>query len=200
MSLHRVRHIAFLVALLALTACATNRPGPPRNLPPPTPSTTVGPGDMFEVFVVGEQNLPKEYRVQPDGTIDFPYIERLKVAGMEPQEIVGLIKTKLVENKILTNPQITIVVKQYNSKKVSVIGQVAKPGTIPWTEGMKLVDAISQSGWFTNSADSNHVILTRTAGRGSVTAIVSVDAITDGVQADIPLQAGDTIKVDGRVF
>ena len=66
---------------------------------------------------------------------------------------------------------------------------------------MKLVDALSASGWFTPMADSNHVILTRALPPNrSVTAVVSVDAITDGAQADIPLQAGDTIKVEARVF
>jgi polysaccharide biosynthesis/export protein VpsN len=190
-----------LLALVLLVACHGARPGPPRNLPAPTPSTTVGPGDVFEVHVVGEANLPKEYRVQPDGSIDFPYIDRLQVAGREPQDIVELIKAKLVENKILTSPQVSIFVKQYNSKKVSVIGAVTKPGSVPWTEGMKLVDAISQSGWFTNLADANHVVLTRYVAKNkTVTAIISVEAITDGAQADIPLQAGDTIKVDSRVF
>ncbi len=156
---------------------------------------------MFEVYVVGETNLPKEYRVQPDGSIDFPYVDRLQVSGLEPQDIVKIIKAKLVENKILTQPQVSLIVKQYNSKKVSVIGQVAKPGSLAWTEGMKLVDAISQSGWFTNIADSNHIVLTRNVARDkTVTVVVSVDAITDGAQADIPLQAGDTIKVEARVF
>ena len=197
--------VARLVLLLALVlvalGCRGSRPPAPTNLPAPTPSTTVGPGDVFEVYVVGEANLPKEYRVQPDGSIDFPYIDRMQVAGMEPQEIQSLIKEKLVENKILSAPQVSLIVKQYNSKKVSVIGQVAKPGSVPWTEGMKLVDAISQSGWFTNIADSNHIVLTRHLAKDkSVTVVVSVDAITDGAQADIPLQAGDTIKVEARVF
>ena len=197
-----VRFAILLIALsLALAACGGARPGPPRNLPVATPSTTVGPGDVFEVFVVGETGLPKEYRVSPDGSIDFPYVDRLSVAGAEPQDIASLIKTKLVEKKILQNPQVSVMVKQYNSKRVSIIGQVGKPGTIPWAEGMKLVDAISQSGWFTNIADSNHVLLTRPVSAGkTVTAEVSVDAITDGAQADIPLQAGDTIKVTARVF
>lgn len=197
----RFTRILFVLSIALLAACGGSRPGPPRNLPPPTPSTTVGPGDLFEVFVVGEAGLPKEYRVSPDGSIDFPYISRLNVAGAEPQDIASLIKAKLVENKILQNPQVSVMVKQYNSKRVSIIGQVAKPGTLPWAEGIKLVDALSQSGWFTNIADSNHVLLTRLVGPGkTVTAEVSVDAITDGKQADIPLQAGDTIKVTARVF
>jgi polysaccharide export outer membrane protein len=193
--------VLFLALVVLVGGCRSARPPPPKNLPPPTPSTTVGPGDVFEVYVVGESNLPKEYRVQPDGSIDFPYIDRLQVAGREPQDIVELIKGKLVENKILTNPQVSMVVKQYNSKRVSVIGQVAKPGSVPWTEGMKLVDAISQSGWFTNAADANHVLLTRYVGKNkTVTAIISVEAISDGTQPDILLQAGDTIKVDSTVF
>jgi hypothetical protein len=66
---------------------------------------------------------------------------------------------------------------------------------------MKLVEAVSLAGGFTSIADGDHVLLTRVVGPGkTVTATVSVDAITEGRQADVPLQAGDTIKVDQRVF
>lgn len=191
-----------LVALFVLVAgCSRSHVGPPTNLPPPTPSTIVGPGDVFEVSVLGEKDLPKEYRVQPDGTVDFPYLDRLTVSGLEPQQIEDLIKSKLVEKKILVEPQVTLVVKQYNSKKISVIGAVQKPGSLPWQEGIKLVEAISLSGGFTALADSDHVVLTRNVSGGkTVTATVDVDEITEGHQADIPLQAGDTIKVGQRVF
>jgi polysaccharide export outer membrane protein len=188
-----------VLGVLAL-ACGRPHPGPP-NLPAPSYSTTVGPGDVFEVSVLGEKDLPREYRVQPDGTVDFPYLDRLKVGGLEPQQIEELIKGELTSRKILVSPQVTLVVKQYNSKKVSVIGAVQKPGSLPWTEGMKLVDAISQSGGFTALADANHVLVTRhVAGGRIVTATVSVDDITDGKLADVPLQAGDTIKVEPRIF
>jgi len=201
---HVARLLSVLLALVLLTVltpgCGRGHPGPP-NLPVPTPSTTVGPGDVFEVSVLGEKDLPKEYRVQPDGTIGFPYVDRITVAGLEPQQIEELIKHELVEKKILTDPQITLVVKQYNSKKVSVIGAVQKAGSLPWTEGMKLVDAISLAGGFTALADADHVILTRIVGpQKTVTATISVDDITDGKVADPLLQAGDTIKVDQRVF
>ena len=151
--------------------------------------------------MLGEKDLPKEYRVQPDGTIDFPYVDRLTVAGLEPQQIEDLIKQQLEGKKILVNPQVTLVVKQYYSKRVSVVGAVQKPGSLPWTEGMKLVDAISQSGGLTSLADGDRVVITRLLSGGkTVTATVSVDDITDGKLGDIPLQAGDTIKVDQRVF
>ena len=198
-----IRLVRQFVTVLLITAtvagCGRARPGPPKNLPAPTLSTTVGPGDLFVVDVMGEIDLPKEYRVQPDGTIRFPYLDRLKVAGLEPQQIEDLLRQQLIEKKILQNPQLTLSVKQYNSKKVSIIGAVNKPGNLSWTEGMKIVDAISQAGWFSATADSDRVILTRLVARGkTVTAYISVDAITDGQQADVPLQAGDTIKVESR--
>jgi polysaccharide export outer membrane protein len=190
-----------VLGALLLVACTPSRPPPPRNLPPPTPSTTVGPGDVFTVSVVGEKDLPSEYKVQPDGSINFPYLDKVAVVGMEPQDIVVLLQHKLQEAKILKDPQISIIIKQYNSKKVTIIGQVAKPGALSFSDGMKLVEALSLAGWFTPMGDSNHVLLTRqVANNKTVTAVVSVDAISDGAQADIPLQAGDTIKVQQRLF
>jgi polysaccharide export outer membrane protein len=92
-------------------------------------------------------------------------------------------------------------VKLYASKKISVIGQVNKPGSLGWVDGMRLFDVISQSGGFTSIADSKNVVLVRRTANGkTVTVTVNVDSIGDGTQPDIPVQAGDTIKVDSRVF
>ncbi len=195
-----LRRFSMLVLSIVLLACSRSHPGAP-NLPPPAQSTVVGPGDLFEVSVMGEKDIPKTFRVQPDGSVDFPYVDRLVVAGLEPQQIEEAIKKALVDRKILSDPQVTLVVTQYNSKKVSIVGAVQKPGSIPWSEGMKLVDAISLSGGLTALADGDHVRITRTVGSNkTVTATVSVDDITDGKLGDVPLQAGDTIKVDQRVF
>jgi polysaccharide export outer membrane protein len=194
------RWLLVLLGVL-LVACTPARPPPPKNLPPPTPSTTVGPGDVFTISVLGEKDLPAEYKVQPDGTINFPYLDKVAVNGLEPQDIVVTLQTKLKEAKILKDPQISIIIKQYNSKKITIIGQVTKPGAVSFSDGMKLIEALSQAGWFTPMGDSNHVLLTRqVANNKTVTAVVSVDAISDGAQADIPLQAGDTIKVQQRLF
>ncbi len=193
---------SLFVALLIwqIMACRSAHTGPP-NLPQPQLSTTVGPGDLFEVTILGEKDIAHDYRVQPDGSIDFPYVDRLTVAGLEPQQIEELIKKALIAKKILVDPQVTLVVKQYNSKKVSIVGAVQKPGSLSWSEGMKLVDAISLAGGLTSIADGDHVRITRLVGSSkTVTATVSVDDITDGKLSDVPLQAGDTIKVDQRVF
>jgi polysaccharide export outer membrane protein len=193
--------LCLLVLVGALAGCGRNYPPPP-NLPEPVVNLQVGPGDVIEVVVLGEDKLPKDYEIQPDGSLDFPYAARaIKVAGLEPRQIASAIGEQLVEAKFLVKPQVQVKVKQFNSKKVQLIGQVAKPGPIPYTDGMTLVQAISAVGWFTPLADTNHVQVIRIVnGSKSVNAIISVDAITDNARPDIKLQQGDTIKVDQRLF
>ena len=177
----------WLVVVLALAVgCARSGRASAVNLPPPTQSTTVGPGDTFSVSILGEKDLPPEFASNRRHG-GFSYLDRVTVAGLEPQEIEELIKRQLIERKILVNPQVTLIVKQYNSKKVSIIGAVAKPGVISWSEGMKLIDAIWISGGLTPLADGNHVRLTRIVGpKRTVTATINVDDITEGKLADVP--------------
>jgi polysaccharide export outer membrane protein len=184
---------------IALGACA-GRPKSRINLPPPVQSTTIGAGDVFVLTIVGEDKLPKDYRVAPDGTVDLPYIHRVQVAGLEPQEVVDLVRKKLVEADVLRDPSVAIDVKEYNSKRVSVLGQVQKPGSFPLTPGFTLIQAISQAGGFSTIANRDRVNLTRKTGAQLRTVVLSVDAITDGSLPDILLQAGDTIFVTERVF
>jgi polysaccharide export outer membrane protein len=190
-----------LVTLIGLSVpgCGRHYPPPPR-LPEPVVNQAVGPGDVLEVFVVGEEKLPREYEIGTDGTLAFPYIDPIKVSGLEPRDIATSLRDRLVEAKFLVSPQVQVKVKTYNSKKIQVIGQVAKQGPQPYQDGMTLVQAISAAGWFTPLADTNHVQVIRQTQGGAVNAIVSVDAITDNARADVKLQQGDTIKVDQRLF
>jgi protein involved in polysaccharide export with SLBB domain len=194
-----------LVAVIGLLVpgCGRNYPPPPK-LPEPVINQQVGPGDIIDIVIVGEEKLPHEYEVDTDGTLSFPVadVEPLKVAGLEPRQIATSLRDRLVGAKFLVNPQVQVKVKAYNSKKIQVIGQVAKQGPLPYQDNMTLVQAISAAGWFTPLADTNHVQLIRqtVGGKGTVNAIISVDAITDNARPDIKLQQGDTIKVDQRLL
>lgn len=193
------RFVLSLGLVVTLSAC-TRSYHPPPNLPEPIVNRQVGPGDVLEVVVVGEEKLPKEYEIGSDGTLDFPYTAPIPTAGLEPREIAAAIRARLVEAKYLVDPQVQVSVKAYNSKKIQIIGQVVRPGPLPYQDGMTLVQAISAAGWFTPLADTNNVHVIRRVPDGSVNALVSVDAITDNVQPDVKLQQGDTIKVDQRLF
>jgi protein involved in polysaccharide export with SLBB domain len=193
-----IRSTLLVVVVVAL-GCA-GRPSHRVNLPPPVESTTIGAGDVFVLTIVGEDKLPKEFRVAPDGTVDLPYIHRVPVAGLEPQEIADVVRKKLVEGDILRDPSVAIDVKEYNSKRVVVLGQVQKPGSFPLTPGFTFIQAISLAGGFNSIANRDRVNLTRKTGKVARTIVLSADAITDGSLPDIPLQAGDTIFVIERVF
>ena len=190
---------AFLLVLVAAIGCA-GRPKTRVNLPPPVESTTIGAGDVFSMTIVGEEKLPKDFRVAPDGSVDLPYIHRVQVAGLEPQEMAELIRKKLMDENILRDPSVSVDIKEYNSKRVVVLGQVQKPGSFPLTPGFTFIQAISLAGGFNSIANRDRVNLTRKTGKAARTIVLSADAITDGSLPDIPLQAGDTIFVVERVF
>lgn len=170
------------------------------NLPTPTEKSTVGPGDVFVMEIVGEKELPREYQVASDGSVDLPYLHTVQVAGLEPQEIGRLVRKLLMERQFLSDPSIVVQVKEYNSRRVTLMGQVAKPGTFPYTPGLTLIQALSQAGGLTGIANLDRVNLTRRTGGGSRTVVISIGSIMEGRAPDIPLQSGDRIFVHERMF
>jgi protein involved in polysaccharide export with SLBB domain len=196
------RWLCCLVALsVALSvACGAKVDNSRIKLPEPVESTTLGPGDVFTLDMVGEQGLPREFQVASDGSVDFPYVHRLEVQGLEPQQVARTVRERLIAQRILVDPSVIVSVKEYNSKRVTVLGQVQRPGSFPLTPGMTLVQAISNSGGLNAIANGERVNLTRKDKQGATTVVLSFDSITDGRSPDIPLQAGDQIYVHERVF
>lgn len=195
------RSVVATLLVVTLSACSSNTTNAHLNLPPPVESTAVGPTDVFHMEIIGEKDLPDiAYQVASDGTVDLPYVHRVKVAGLEPQQIAELVRKRLMHDQILTNPTVVVTVTAYNSKQVTVLGQVQKPGAFPFMSGMTLIQAISLAGGLNSIADSDRVNLTRKTKKGFKTVELSVDAITSGRSPDIPLQAGDQIFVHERIF
>ncbi|WP_437765535.1 polysaccharide biosynthesis/export family protein [Sorangium sp. So ce281] len=187
------------VLALALAACSSRAPQP-ANLPAPVEATTIGVGDVFELRIVGEDKLPSTFTVAPDGTVDLPYLKRLKVSGLEPQEVAELVRAKLMEGQVLTDPSVSVSIKEYNSKRVEVLGEVQKPGSLPLQPGMTLLRAISMAGGFNSIADKDRITIRRKSQGKTVFTTVSVEDIIDNKIPDVPLQAGDSIHIAQRVF
>lgn len=187
-------------ALLLSVACGGSNDNRRLNLPVPTEKSTLGEGDVFTMEIVGEEELPKEYQVASDGSVDLPYLHTVQVTGLEPQQVARLVRKLLIEKQILSDPSVVVQVKVYNSRHVTVMGQVAKPGTFPYTTGLTLIQAVSQAGGVTGIANLDKVNLTRRTANGSRTVVVSIGTIMEGRSADIPLQSGDRIFVHERIF
>jgi len=200
-SVERFKGVLVLLALPVALGCGPKVDNSRVKLPEPVESTTLGPGDMFSLEVIGEKDLPKDYQVASDGTVDFPYVHRVEVQGLEPQEIARKLRQRLMDDKILTDPSVIVSVKEYNSKRVTVLGEVRKPGSFSLTTGMTLVQAISDAGGLSAIANGDRINLTRKSkGAATTTVVLSLASITEGRSPDIPLQAGDQIYVNERIF
>lgn len=199
-----------LVAMLLLAASAPigissigcGASAPPSSGAPEAAGndTSLGAGDVFDVRVFGEEELTGSYRVAQDGSIDFPLVGRLAVEGLEPTQIADLVTSRLRDGQFMVNPQVSVLVREYNSKRISVLGSVTRPGTFPMTAGLTLVQAISLAGGFTSLASRNDIVVTRRVNGELRRYSVRADDVTEGRSDDFSLGAGDTIYVPERVF
>jgi protein involved in polysaccharide export with SLBB domain len=161
--------------------------------------TTLGPRDVFEVRVFRQEEMSGDYSVSEDGTINFPNIGIVDVKGKTPAQIEQEIQTRLADG-YLVNPSVSVLVKEYKSKTVSILGQVRKPTTIPYAAGLSIVDAISQAGGFTQMARKNAVKVTRTEDEKTISYTVPVESIANGRAKAFFLRPGDTVFVPERWY
>jgi len=163
----------------------------------------VDPQDVLSVIVwehpeltipAGEQRSAEQagHTVMPDGTIFFPYVGKLAVAGLTTDEI----RSKLTERlaKYIKNPQLDVRVVSFRSKRIYLTGEVNKPGNLAITDvPMQVVDAINKVGGMTQLADQSSVQLIR----GEKTITVDLQAILEQgeLRQNYLLQDGDLIHV-----
>ncbi len=196
--LHRCLTVVF--ALIVTGSCADRPVAPyPKSVPPPPAAAAVGPSDVFEVRVFNEPTLTGKYQVAADGTIAFPLIGRIVVEGKTPSEIEQDIEKRLADG-YLQSPQVSVIVDEYRSKKIKVIGQVKAPGTFSFTENMSVVEAITRAGGFTALAKKNSVKVTRVQDGKRTAIFVAVEDIGRGKAPDFLLWPGDTVYIDERPF
>lgn len=194
--------LATLLASLVLGSFACSKRGVQvTEVPPPaTDDTTLGPGDVFAVRVYGEEAMTGSHQVAPDGTINFPLLGAVQVNGLEPTEVAQKIQAELVERDFLRDPHVSVYVEEYASKRVSVVGAVANPGTFTLEPGMTVVQAISMAGGFSSLADRDATVVTRRIGDEIIRYRVPVDRVTKGQAEDVEVAAGDIIFVPERMF
>lgn len=193
------RAFAFGLALCCF-GCGSRERGYDVQAAPPPADVTLGPGDSFEVAVYNEKELSGKYQVADDGMINFPLVGQLKVAGKTPGVIAREIQDALRDKQILKNPSVSLFVVEYASKRVNVVGAVAKPGSISWMSGMSIVQAISMAGGLTPLAASNDTIVTRQKGDQPTRYKVHVGYIAEGRERDFTLLNGDIVFVPERLF
>jgi protein involved in polysaccharide export with SLBB domain len=177
---------------LPLPSAEENRPAPPG------PASTLGPGDMVEVRVFQEPDHSGVWRVSPEGTIDYPLCGKVDLAGRTSSTAADSLRECLA--RYLRRPQVSVLIREYNSKKIFVFGEVQKPGTFPYEGEMTIIQAITLAGGFTKLASKNNTNVTRLVEGQERKIRVPVEDIGVGREKNFLLQPGDIVFVPESFF
>jgi polysaccharide export outer membrane protein len=175
---------------------------PPATPPATGPSVTppadyiIGPDDVLGVLFWREKDLSVEQvTVRPDGMITLPLVNDLKAAGLTPEQLREAVMK--AANRFVEDPNATIVVRQINSRRFYVTGQVGKPGTYPLLAQTTILQAIALAGGLAEYAKGNDIVLMRTEGGKTKTFPFRYKDVIKGkkLEQNIELRPGDTLVV-----
>ena len=201
-----------LIALPVFALSAEKAPEPQKQESSKTNSVSLSsapvdyqlrPLDLLDIRVFQEDDLSMTNKVSQAGTLTFPLIGSVKVSGLKVHEAEILVTDKLKDGYI-KNPQVTILVKEYAARRVSVLGEVKKPGTveIPPEEALTLLQAVAYAGGFQNVAKTDEVVVRRMIeGKENKTKVNATKLMrADAAECDYPLEPGDIVYVPTRFF
>ena len=165
----------------------------------PTPSLAavyrIGPEDVIQISVFGNEALSRIVPVRPDGMITMPLLNDIKAAGLSPMELREEITKKLVE--FVPSPEVAVIVTEVKSFMISVIGQVMKPGRYDLRSSATVLDALAMAGGFKEFASRTKVTVVRTEGGATKRIPFNYDKLSDprAAQSNFDLRPGDIIMV-----
>jgi polysaccharide biosynthesis/export protein len=170
--------------------------GQPRQTPPIGEVYVIGPQDSLSIIVTDEADLTNKYRVDTDGTITMPYLNRVPVAGLTLAEAQVKI-AQMLQAGYLRNPQVRIEVDQFKSRRVFVSGEVRIPGYVTMAgTTMTLLEALALAGSPTQNASNDIKVVhpSKPGEKPNEPITVNRKELELG-RVDITLQDGDIINV-----
>ncbi len=156
----------------------------------------IGPKDLLDISVFGLDELSKTVRVSEDGRISLPLVGEVEVEGITKADLERKL-SQLLEEKYLQDPQVTVFISEYQSKRVSVLGAVRNPGPYELLGRQTLLQIISQAGGITNES-GREIIVIRELEEGVSSALkISIeDLFLEGdARLNIPLQSNDIVNI-----
>ena len=162
---------------------------------PADPTYKIGPQDVLRIDVWKEPEISRLTPVRPDGRISLPLLNDVQAAGLTPIQLANNIAEGL--KKFITNPQVTVGVTEINSRRVYVTGEVNKPGVFPLQPGMTVLQALTNSGGFTQFAKIKGIYVLRTEDGKQVKHPFNYKEVVSGKRPElnIVLLPGDVIVV-----
>jgi polysaccharide export outer membrane protein len=187
-------------AAAAGTPAPLPAPALPPDLPMPGPeadSYIIGPGDGLQIFVWRNPELSANVQVLPDGRVSTPLVEGISATGKTPAQLARAIEQALSE--YVRQPRVSVLVSQAVStfSQVKIIGQVRRPGTLPYRDGMTVLDALLQSGGLSTYAAGNRAKIMRRQGEKVEEIRVKLDRLVEkgDLKQNVALRPGDILVV-----
>jgi len=156
----------------------------------------IGPKDLLEIKVFDLPELNQTVRVAEDGTITLPLLGSVRVEGLSKNAVEDRLKV-LLEEKWLENAQVSVFIKEYQSKQVAVIGAVENPGMYKLVGKLTLLQVISEAGGFTEKVSNEIFVLRNNAGGEAASLVIDLEELLQNgnQKLNLPLQPGDVINV-----
>ena len=191
----RVASLTMLLMASAALVTAADVLKPPPGSTPGQAEYRLGAEDVIDVFVWKEPELSTTVVVRPDGRISLPLANELEASGKTAVELQQEIAARL--SKYVVQPVVNVMVKQVNSLKISVLGEVRRPDVYKIKNRVTVLDAIAMAGGFTDLARPNKVIVLRNTPGGPQRIKVNIkQLVDDDTGAPFYLQTLDTVYVE----
>ena len=160
-----------------------------------SPGYRIGPEDMLQIAVWNNEPMSRTIPVRPDGKISLPLLNDVTAAGLTPMELREHLMQRLAE--YMPTPEVSVIVTDVHSFKVSVIGQVPKPDRFEVKGSATVMDALAMAGGFTEYASKSRVVVIRSAGGRTERLPFDFDKMREGDprQENFRLQPGDIVVV-----
>ena len=197
----------FLAMFLALPAVVLAANSAPASAEPAEQKVdpnqyVIGPGDTVQIFVWRNPELTATVPVRPDGKISTPLDEDMVAVGKTPSQLARDIEKVLSE--FVRAPTVNVIVTQPVGafSQVQIIGQVTKPGSLPYRAGMKVLDAVLAVGGLTQFAAGNRAKVVRNVGGHQEQIKVKLDALVNkgDMSQNLDLRPGDVLVVPESLF
>jgi len=159
------------------------------------PDYKIGPQDVLTINVWKEPDVSREVPVRPDGKISLPLLNDVDAAGLTPMQLANSLTESL--KKFMSSPQVTVIVKEINSRRVYVIGEVVRAGTFPLLPKMTVLQIVSSCGGFTQFANPKKIYVLRTRDGKQTKIPFNYKDVVSGKnpEQNIELEPGDTVVV-----
>ncbi len=156
-------------------------------------SLLIGRGDLLYITIFREPDLDQKVRVKDSGEVDLELAGTIKVAGLTPADAANAIAQLYSQGHYLNHPQVSVLIEEYATQNISVLGQVNKPGAFAVTTARSLLDVLAMAGGLTETAD-RHITIQRFDKSGNSVVYLPNDAAAS-TQTGAIVYPGDTVLV-----